>query len=712
MRRLLLIIGIVAGIWFCLAAKSAPVLNVGMDKQFPPYEFVGKGGKIQGLNVDILRAISADTGLKFSFKAGEWEAIRADFNQGKIQLLAGLIKTTEREKHYIFTQPHTYIHYAVFVRRDSPLLAKWSDLKGKKILVQAGDVMDEVLQEKKLGAVLLYVADFSEAMQKLSDGAGDAVLMPKVQGFAYIAEHQLDNLVDSGNLGYAMPYCIALLPEQTELCTILDRSIDKLNSENKLRSIQNKWFGVYDGDATTLDKHQSIYRLILLFTILGLLIVAYRGYVLVKRLMRQKHSLAQLIAERNNYELEFNRRNQLFVTGPVVFMKWSDNVREMFESISGNLTVFGYNPHEILTGKIPYRSVIHPDDLEWILADRISHLEQHIYSYCQTYRIICPAPDADLIANRDGVPQGGEPVTNLWKDRNAALARVEMVQIRWVYDFTVIIPDDFTHTNHFYGYLMDISQQKLFESELKQQHAAAQVAIQTKDTFLIRFTNEIYSPLNDLMNRVRKSSNLALPEEQSQAIQTISQSATNLNRVLLQIQDFLDILKGSMGSVPRWYVLNPLLEKIITEYQVLLAGKKIGFEYHVFHPETMVFLDCDWFQKVLSIVLDNASKFTHAGKISLTIDLSSESESKAELLVKVADTGVGIPPDKLSMIMEPFTQVDESNTRRYGGIGLGLSIAHNLLIQMSGKIYIKSLPGVGTTVELRFPVDTKKATLE
>jgi signal transduction histidine kinase/ABC-type amino acid transport substrate-binding protein len=681
-----------------ISAKLHKQLIVGVNNEFPPYEYLDQKNHIVGSNIDILKAVSKDSGIHFKLDCSEWGIIRSKFDKGEVQMLSGLCKTPLREKKYLFTIPYSYVHYSVFIRHESQPLNDWNDLNGKQVLVESGNVIEEILKERGLSVKVLYTPSFQDALEKLSIGVGDAVIMPKIQAYQYIAGYHWDNLTEVNKLSEALPYCFALPLGNEELRSKLNQSLFKLNDNYQLRISQNKWLGIIGADMMTLDRHTKYYRFLLVLVVLGLLGIGLVIVTLVKRIRQQKSYLAMQIAERNNYEKEFNQRHKLFVTGPIIFLKWNDTKREMFDSLSGNFAVFGYDPNDILSGKIQYRSIIHPEDLEWILQQRQQHLDRHEYIYYQIYRIICPITDDDDASTN---------VVNTWHDRNCALANVNTVQIRWVFDYTVILPDEVSSAYHFYGYLLDITKQKIFETELFQQHGAAQVAINTKDIFLTSISVEINSPLNALIGLARKVSEKSLSEEQKSALHTITDSALHLKQILQQIHDFLNILKGSIGSIPQWYVLKSLIEPIISEFQFKIAGKQLAFEHNEFQPSALVFLDSDWFQKIVRIALDNAVKFTQEGKIELTVDLVQLGSNKGELLVKIADTGVGIPAEKLQLIMEPFTQADETYTRRFGGIGLGLSIARNLLIQMNGIIHIVSEPKQGTSVELRFPVETQ-----
>jgi len=672
--------------------------KVGVNCQFPPYEFADSRGRILGANIDILNLIAKDSGIRFKYVSDDFSVIRDKFDHQEVELLAGMIMTPQRQLRYLFTVPHAFIHYSVFVRKGSTVLSNWKDLNGRQLLVESGSVVEEITAEKGLNVHFLLTPSFKEALEKLSCGTGDAVFMPKIQGYYYITQLQLYNLIEVQTLGESLPYCIALPLGYEGLQEKLNTSLNRLINHYRIRRIQNKWFGIYSSDVSTLDVHSRSYRLLLFAMFFGLSVMILFIYIMLKRFRNQKKYLSIQMVEHSNYETEYKQRHQLFVNGPIIFLKWNDFKREMFDSISENFSRFGYNPADLMSGKIKYRTIIHPDDLDRVLLERQKHLERQEFNFYQIYRIICPSENKDINA---------EVIVNTWHDRNTVLANVNTVIIRWIFDYMVVIPDEVPSTHHYYGYLLDISRQKQIEDELLKQHQAAQIAMNTKDIFLSGISVEINSPLNALIGLIKKIGDKDLEEDQASNLQTISESAWHLKQILQQIHDFLSILKGSIGSIPQWYVLKRLFDPIIDEFQVKIASKQIAFEYNEFQPSVLVYLDADWIQKIIRIIMDNAVKFTSEGKISLTVDLSLGKNHKDELLIIVSDTGIGIPEDKLQLIMEPFTQADETHTRKFGGIGLGLSIARNLVNQMSGNVSIDSELGAGTTVRLRLPVLTR-----
>ncbi len=682
---------------------NSTTITVGIDNQYPPYEYVSQGKQPIGFDIDVIKSCARESGLSLKFISGDWGEIREKFDKGELDILAGFARTPVRERKYLFTTPYAYLHFGIFIRKGNPPLNSWNDLRDKSVIVRIQGVMEEILREKKVSAAILLTRNNYEALEKLANGVADAVLLPRIQGYIFIKEHGLDNLTDTGNLGAPIPYCMAVSKNNPQLLKTLDTALEQLRASGKIREIKNNWFGIYDTEENPYSAYKKWFErslFILLFTICAI-VISY--YLMGRKIFRQKKALLHQIEQRVHTEKEITRLHQLFEMGPIVFLKWNDTNREIFEYISDNIANFGYNPEDILSNRILFRSIIHPDDLGWVLKDRESHLKSNSFNYWQIYRIISPHLPEDNIETA---------TVNVWKDRNLSLTNSGMVQIRWIYDYTIVIPDEQASCNNFYGYLLNITAQKRNELEMRKEHQDAHAAIFAKDTFLSSMTNEINTPLNALIGLVRKLTGMNYDREQQLALRTIINSAIHLRQVTSQIHDYVSTLKGNVGPQKQWYRIDELLSLTIPEYQIKLADKPIAFEHSEYFPQASVLIDRLIFQKIVCKILDNAIKFSSEGRISIAVDLEGNDEAKRTLVVMVSDTGVGIPREKLQTIMEPFNQADTSFTRRFGGIGLGLSIAQNLLLQLSGKIDIRSELGKGTTVTLSFPVEINLPTLQ
>ena len=246
------------------------------------------------------------------------------------------------------------------------------------------------------------------------------------------------------------------------------------------------------------------------------------------------------------------------------------------------------------------------------------------------------------------------------------------------------------------------SEVELRTRELTESNRQLAEAVQAKSNFLDRMSHELRTPMNGVVGMTELLTRTPLSSTQARLTETIRSSA----RVLLQIvNDLLDLSKINAGKI----ALEELpfdLGQVLEECTSLFAGaaQAKGIELIVWPPERehcSLLGDALRVRQILMNLIGNAVKFTAQGEVIVKADVHPAAPGGASLEISVSDTGIGMDAGTIGKIFEPFTQADESTTRRFGGSGLGLAICRELAELMGGSISVESRPQAGSTFHLR-----------
>uniref|UniRef100_UPI001B7F978A PAS domain-containing sensor histidine kinase n=1 Tax=Azohydromonas australica TaxID=364039 RepID=UPI001B7F978A len=241
-------------------------------------------------------------------------------------------------------------------------------------------------------------------------------------------------------------------------------------------------------------------------------------------------------------------------------------------------------------------------------------------------------------------------------------------------------------------------QLQAMQHELKRRAEQAEAATRAKTAFLSHMSHELRTPLNAVIGLSQLLLRQELPQDTTRFIRHIHEAGEQLLALTNDVLDLSRIEAGKLRLEASRFELAPLLEGIFASVRSPADAKGLALRLDI-EPGVPAQLIGDplRLKQVLLHLMSNAVKFTPSGSVVLSVRQTSSETAQATLRFYVTDTGIGIAPEQQACIFQPFAQADSSTTRRFGGMGLGLSIVRRLVDVMGGRLEVKSKPGKGST---------------
>jgi PAS domain S-box-containing protein len=250
----------------------------------------------------------------------------------------------------------------------------------------------------------------------------------------------------------------------------------------------------------------------------------------------------------------------------------------------------------------------------------------------------------------------------------------------------------------------DITDRKEFEAELGNARDAALEAARLKTQFLTNVSHEIRTPMNGIVGMIDLLLSSPLGAEQQDFAHQARANADQLLAIVNNILYVSHVQAGGLGAANVDFDLFRTLQRVVEVMKIAALGKDLDVSFVFDEQLPPIFRGNQArIRQVVTNLMDNAVKFTEEGSVALRVRLQTETETHRVVRFEVHDSGIGIAPEDRLLLFERFSQVEATSTRRFGGVGLGLATARQLVEMMGGLMDVDSTPSVGSTFWFTIP---------
>jgi PAS domain S-box-containing protein len=653
-----------------LANKN--VIVFAAETNYPPFEFVLKNGSSAGMSIELLRWIATETGFNIEFVPMEHGKIQRSLNEGKVDAIAGLFASPERNKNFLLTSPYFIIPGIIFIKTERPDINSAADLQNKKIAVMVDDYAEEWLALNNIDCELIRTADFYDAVQMVISGKADALIGDEqpVLHFLYSKnERALLKRIEPPL--YRGLDCVAVSLNNPHLASIIDKGIKFAEHTGILKKINDKWLGIpVDTREPIFKKYMYTFAAVLSILLIIILTAFFWIFLLRREVARRTSDLKLEINKLRKTENELNdtvmRYQGIYENTPdSIFWLKKENDSFFIENV---------NPaHEKNTGL--GNDVVAGKYIDQILPTELAGPVIKNYNNC--------IDSGSAISYEEEVFLGGE---------NRVFRTLLVPIFNKNKEYTRIV-----------GFSRDVTAARDIELAIRHTQKLESLGI---------LAGGIAHDFNNLLSAIMGNIDLTIQTYTSSGFrQKYLDNAILASRRAADLCSQLLAYSGKGISEFQKVKLNEIINEMMNILEVSIS-KKIKFT--VKSADEIPWIDADPSQvrQIIMNLVINASEALNDSEGDVVLSTGSGFFTKKDLTtlwinedvndglyswIKVDDTGCGMSDETLSHLFDPFF------TTKFTGRGLGLAAVLGIVRGHGGSINVKSSPGKGSSFTVYFP---------
>lgn len=741
--------------------KANPVITLGSDYRWAPFDFTNQQGEHDGLSADFIKLITERTGLKINIDSDIWSNVMMRMKQGKLDGLACAVKTAPRAQYLNFSSPYLHIPTAILVKKDNIDIHSIDDLFDKTVATNKGSYMHDWLSEQYPEIKLHLTTSNEVSMEAVSYGKADAYIGNLAVANYIIRNKLLTNLKVVTKLDSMITAtAVATDIHKPILTKIIQKALDSITEQEK-QDILKKWYISTTEQKVPLTENEQSWLLAHpVIRISGApkwapvsfrqengqyagIISDYLSLVEQKSdlsftfipadnwsdaLQMMNNNLIDMISavsidQRRKKDMDFTdgylKTDAVLITrNDIKYIKDFDQLKNRKVGSIQNVLVTKYIQKDYPALKL-HKMKDAPSGLKALSQGQIDVFVLDIptfeyytkalslanlkisgltpYSFTIALGISKNHPELKSILNKVFDMMSQKEKNDIYNNWITFEEPLIDYSLIWKTALAAVI---FLALMGYWNMRMsrEVSLRKKAEYE-------AVKASKAKSDFLANMSHEIRTPMNSVLGFAELLDNMISEPEQKSYLKSIRSGGTALLDIINDILDLSKIEAGKMIIKPDVMSISHLFNEMDDFFKARISQKNLEFIVDI-DPNLPTFVKMDGLRlrQVLTNLIGNAIKFTEDGHISLVCNNIhiNEQQNMVDFTITVSDTGIGIPEVHQKSIFNKFEQQDGLDHSKYGGTGLGLAICKSLTRLMGGTIRVESEFEKGAAFILKF----------